>query len=54
MKRNAVLRERLEARDNNTLPSLRRGQEITFGEWAEFVFGELFHASDFAPRRRTK
>jgi integrase len=30
-----VLRERLEARDNNTLPSLRRGQEITFGEWAD-------------------
>ena len=30
-----ILRERLEARDNNTLPSLRRGQEITFGEWAD-------------------
>lgn len=30
-----ILRERLEARDNNTLPSLRRGQEITFGDWAE-------------------
>jgi integrase len=30
-----VLRERLQARDNNTLPSMRRGQEITFGEWAD-------------------
>jgi len=28
-------RERLQARDNNTLPALRRGQEITFGEWAD-------------------
>lgn len=31
-----VLRERLQARDNNTLPSVRRGQGLTFGEWAEF------------------
>jgi integrase len=30
------LRERLQARDNNTLPALRRGQELTFGEWSEF------------------
>ena len=30
------LRERLQARDNNTLPALRRGQELTFGEWADF------------------
>ena len=29
------LRERLQARDNNTLSSLRRGQELTFGEWAD-------------------
>jgi integrase len=29
------LRERLQARDNNTLLSLRRGQELTFGEWAD-------------------
>ena len=33
---NQRLRERLQARDNNTLPSVRRGQELTFGEWAEF------------------
>lgn len=31
-----VLRERLQARDNNTLPALRRGQELSFGEWADF------------------
>ena len=30
------LRERLQARDNNTLPALRRGQYLTFGEWADF------------------
>ncbi len=30
------LRERLQARDNNTLSSLRRGQELTFEEWADF------------------
>jgi integrase len=30
------LRERLRARDNNTLPALRRGQDLGFGEWADF------------------
>ena len=30
------LRERLQARDNNTLASLRRGRQLTFGEWADF------------------
>jgi integrase len=30
------LRERLQARDNNTLPALRRGQNLAFGEWADF------------------
>ena len=30
------LRERLQAGDNNTLPALRRGQDLTFGEWADF------------------
>ncbi|MGA7414062.1 MAG: tyrosine-type recombinase/integrase [Bryobacteraceae bacterium] len=30
------LRERLQARDNNTLPALRRGQDLTFGEWSDF------------------
>ena len=30
------LRERLQARDNNTLPALRRGQDLTFREWADF------------------
>ena len=31
------LRERLQARDNNTLPALRRGQDLTFGEWGDFA-----------------
>ena len=26
------LRERLQARDDNTLPALRRGQDLAFGE----------------------
>lgn len=30
------LRERLQARDNNTLSSLRRGQGVTMSEWADF------------------
>jgi integrase len=30
------LRERLQARDNNTLPALRRGQDLNFGEWSDF------------------
>ncbi len=30
------LRERLQARDNNTLPALRRAQDLTFGEWSDF------------------
>jgi integrase len=30
------LRERLQARDNNTLPALRRGQDLRFQEWSEF------------------
>ena len=30
------LRERRQARDNTTLPALRRGQDLTFGEWSDF------------------
>src|SRR5215475_14653635 len=30
------LRERLNARDNNTLEVLRRGKQVTFNEWADF------------------
>ena len=39
------LRERLQARDNNTLPALRRGQDLTFGEWSDFLSGELLEAT---------
>ena len=35
------LRERLQARDNNTLPALRRGQELRFGEWADIYLGHF-------------
>jgi integrase len=30
------LRECLQARDNNTLPALRRGQDLQFEEWTDF------------------
>ena len=30
------MRERLAARDNNTLEIVRKGKQITFGEWADF------------------
>jgi len=32
------LRERLQARDDNTLPALRRGQDIAYGERADFIW----------------
>jgi hypothetical protein len=44
------LRERLQARDNNTLPSIRRGQELTFGEWAEFYL-ENFSRPPFRAKK---
>jgi integrase len=31
-----LLRERLQARDSNALPAMRRGKNLTFGEWADF------------------
>jgi integrase len=40
------LRERLQARDNNTLPALRRGQDLTFGEWSDFYL-ENFSSPPF-------
>ncbi|MFY9727932.1 MAG: tyrosine-type recombinase/integrase [Bryobacteraceae bacterium] len=30
------MRERLQARDNNTLDVVRRGEQLTFNEWTEF------------------
>jgi hypothetical protein len=30
------LRDRLGARDNNTLETLRKGKQLTFNEWADF------------------
>jgi len=32
------MRERLGARDNNTLDVIRKGKGLTFDEWAEFFF----------------
>jgi integrase len=30
------LRERLQARDDNTLPLLRKGEQLTFAQWSEY------------------
>jgi integrase len=44
------LRERLQARDNNTLPALRRGQDLAFGEWADF-YRESFSRPPFGAQK---
>ena len=44
------LRERLQARDNNTLPALRRGQDLTFGEWADFYLENFSKPPFRAPK----
>lgn len=33
------LRERLQARDGNTLPLLRKGEQIAFSQWSEYFLG---------------
>jgi integrase len=44
------LRERLQARDNNSLPSLRRGQDLAFGEWADFYLENFSKPPFRAPK----
>lgn len=44
------LRERLQARDNNTLPALRRGQNLAFGEWADFYLENFSKPPFRAPK----
>jgi integrase len=44
------LRERLQARDNNTLPALRRGQDLTFREWADFYLENFSKPPFRAPK----
>ena len=44
------LRERLQARDNNTLPALRRGQDLTFQEWADFYLENFSKPPFRAPK----
>ena len=44
------LRERLQSRDDNTLPALRRGQDLQFGEWAD-IYLDIFSKPPFrAPK----
>ena len=47
------LRERLQARDNNTLHIVRKGEQLAFGEWADF-FLENYSKPRFALPARTK
>ena len=44
------LRERLQARDNNTLPALRRGQDLHFGEWADIYLDNFSKPPFRAPK----
>jgi integrase len=44
------LRDRLQARDNNTLPAMRRGQDLTFGEWADFYLENFSKPPFRAPK----
>jgi hypothetical protein len=47
------LRERLHARDNNTLATVRKGEQLTFNDWADFL-SRTTRSRRFAQRRRTK
>ena len=44
------LRERLQARDNNTLLALRRGQDLKFGEWSDFYLENFSKPPFRAPK----
>ena len=44
------LRERLQARDNHTLPALRRVQDLTFGEWSDFYLENFSRPPFRAPK----
>src|SRR5215471_10366126 len=45
-----TLRERLQARDSNTLPLLRKGEQITFSQWSEH-FLEAFSKPPIRARK---
>jgi excisionase family DNA binding protein len=47
------LRERHEARDNNTLHIVRMGEQITFHEWADFFLENYSNPPQFALRPHT-
>ena len=40
----------MQARDNNTLPALRRGQDLAFGEWADFYLENFSRPPFRAPK----
>jgi integrase len=44
------LREHLQARDNNTLPALRRGHDLSFGEWADMYLENFSRPPFRAPK----
>ena len=47
------MRERPAARDNNTLDAVRKGNQLTFDEWAEFFLGN-YSKPRFVQSQRTK
>lgn len=50
---NRKLRERLQARDDNLLDVVRKGETLAYGQWAD-SFLENYSKPHFALRRRTK
>jgi hypothetical protein len=43
------LRDRLNARDNNSLAILRKGKQLTFNQWADFFLHNSTLRLPFAP-----
>lgn len=39
------LRERLQARDGNTLDIVQKGEVLNFGQWTDFFLGELLETA---------
>ena len=44
------LRERLQTRDDNTLPAIRRGRATTFGQWADIYLEDFSKPPFHAPK----
>src|SRR6266576_5267820 len=52
LKRNEASENACRPRDNNTLPALRRGSDLGFGEWADFYLENFSRPPFRAPKTR--